>query len=419
MSSPNGLSPVNEPYSLTERLAQHLLRPVDEVTQTRARLHLLDWLACVAGARRSAVASVVIRSSADRLAVAAFLGNVLEMDDVHRAALLHPGPVVWPAALARCRGMADVVDAAVRGYEAMIAVGATFDARHYAHYHPTATAGGFGAATAAFAGTDAGQLGHALALTGSVAGGVWQTRHDDNMAKAWNVAHAVATGRAAAAFALHGMTGPRHVLEGPQGLYAAMTAAPKLMAFGGGWRIGEVSFKPWAACRHCHPAIDAALELRNEDKLVPPFVVDTYADAVTFCDRPDPATEAAAKFSLQHSIAVIAAGRDATCADFTAQAIADPVLTRLRGLVTVNATADFTTRYPAHFGARVTSAAGSVELTDTRGDPERPLATNGVIAKARDLFAWGQVTNTDAAITAALEGDDPAVIIALLDGWLA
>lgn len=406
-------------YSLTARLAQHLLRPVDAATRARARLHLLDWLACVAGARTSAVAAVASHAGADALDTTGFLGSVLEMDDVHRAALLHPGPVVWPAALARGGAMAGVLDAAVRGYEAMITVGATFDAHHYRHFHPTATAGGFGAAAAAFTGSDAGQLGHALALAGSVAGGVWQTRHDDNMAKAWHVANAVQTGCAAAHLAVHGGTGPRHVLEGPQGLYAAMTAAPQPMAFGDGWRIDEVSFKLWAACRHCHPAIDAAIELRKENKLVPPFVVETYADAVTFCDRADPATEAAAKFSLQHSIAVIAAGRDATCADFTPAAIADPVITRLRGEVTVRVTPEFTARYPAHFGARVISAVGSVALTDTRGDPERPLDTEGVIAKARDLFAWGRVTDGDAALQAALDGDDADVIVALLDGWRA
>jgi 2-methylcitrate dehydratase PrpD len=410
---------MNDRYSLTERLAQHLLRPVDAATRTRARLHLLDWLGCVAGARHSAVAKTFATMQGSALVPAAFLGNILEMDDVHRAALLHPGPVVWPTVLQTLDG-GDFIGDAVRGYEAMIAVGATFDARHYAHFHPTATAGVFGAAAAAAIGLGANedQLAHALALAGSVAGGVWQTRHDDNMAKAWHVAHAVETGLSTGIHAVNGMTGPRHVLEGPQGLYAAMTDAPNPMVFGDGWRITEVSFKPWAACRHCHPAIDAAIELHAQGRLVPPFLIETYADAVTFCDRPAPVTEAQAKFSLQHSIAVIAAGRDATCADFTLAAIADPVIARIRAMVTVNATADFTARYPAHFGARVTSAAGSVELTDTRGDPERPLAADGVIAKARGLFAWGGVTNGEAAIVAALNGDDPTVIIRLLDGWL-
>ncbi len=411
---------MNNRYTLTERLAQHLLRAVDAATRARARLHLLDWLACVAGARRSAVAKTFANRPGSALIPATFLGNVLEMDDVHRTGLLHPGPVIWPTVLRGAEGD-DFIGAAVRGYEAMIAVGATFDARHYAHFHPTATAGAFGAAAAAAfsLGASEAQLANALALAGSVAGGVWQTRHDDNMAKAWHVAHAVETGLSAAFHAVHGMTGPRHVLEGTQGLYAAMTVTPKPMALGDSWRIAEVSFKPWAACRHCHPAVDAALELRAQGRLVPPFSVETYADAVTFCDRRDPGTEAQAKFSLQHSVAVIAAGRDATCADFTAQAIADPVIVHFREQVVVEAAAGFTARYPAHFGARLSSAGGSVELIDTRGDPERPLNADGVIAKARGLFAWGGVTNGDAAIAAALDGDDPVTIIRLLDGWLA
>ncbi len=408
-------------YSLTERLAQHLLRPVDDAARSRARLHLLDWLGGVAGARQSAVARTFHPMPESALTMAAFLGNVLEMDDIHRTALLHPGPVIWPAVLGGTAGTDDLFGVAIRGYEAMIAVGATFDARHYAHFHPTATAGVFGAAAAAAFGLNAseGQLAHALALAGSVAGGVWQTRHDDNMAKAWHVAHAVETGLSAGRHAVHGVTGPRHVLEGAQGLYAAMTTAPKPMTFGDGWRITEVSFKPWAACRHCHPAIDTALELRAQGRLTPPFRVETYADAVTFCDRAAPATEAQAKFSLQHSIAVIAAGRDATCADFTPEAIVDPVIAHLRGLVTLTAASEFTDRYPAHFGARLISGGGSVDLIDTRGDPERPLDTAGVIAKAHDLFAWGQVRNGEAAVAAALEGDDPVEIIRLLDGWLA
>lgn len=113
----------------------------------RARLHLLDWIGCVAGALRTPVADAARRAGPDVLERAGYLGNVLEMDDIHRGALLHPGPVVWPAALSAAReagaDMAATLDGAVRGYEAMVAVGATLDAHHYAHWHPTGTAGGF------------------------------------------------------------------------------------------------------------------------------------------------------------------------------------------------------------------------------------------------------------------------------------
>ncbi|MGL4543334.1 MAG: MmgE/PrpD family protein, partial [Polymorphobacter sp.] len=359
----------------------------------------------------------------DPLAVAALLGNVLEMDDVHRAARLHPGPVVWPAALMALAetgaGMDALLDAGVRGYEAMIGVGASFDAHHYAHWHNTASAGGFGAAAAAGSvhGLSPAQLADALGNAGSMAGGLWHMRHDDVMTKQLHVGHAAFTGAWLARLAKAGMTGPRAVLEGPQGLYAAMTRAPLPLVLADGWRIGEISFKPWAACRHAHPAIDCALELRARGELTPPFTVETYADAMAFCDNADPVTEAQAKFSLQHAVAVIAAGRDATPADFTPAAIA--ALAPLRAQVRVAAAADISARYPAHFGARLHAAAAMVELTDTRGDPERPLGAADIVAKLQTLVAWGGLApgEADRAAAVALDGTDGAALAALLADW--
>ena len=48
--------------SLTEKLAKHLTLRVDEATRARARLHLLDWLCCVAGSRESKVAALLAKS---------------------------------------------------------------------------------------------------------------------------------------------------------------------------------------------------------------------------------------------------------------------------------------------------------------------------------------------------------------------
>jgi 2-methylcitrate dehydratase PrpD len=409
---------MTELYSLTEQLAKHLLRPVGEEARARSRYHLLDWLACVVGARQSAIGRCFAEGDDDIGAKAAFLGNVLEMDDVHRTALLHPGPVIWPTILFGDAGsMADCLNAAVIGYEAMIAVGATFDAHHYAHFHPTSTAGVFGAAAASahcFECTEAEMIA-ALGLAGSVSGGLWQTRHEGPMAKQWHVMHAMMTGGAAAYYARLGMTGPAHILEGPQGLYAATCHEPKPMMLGEGWRITEVSFKPWAACRHAHPAIDCALELRAAGQLAPPFHLETYADALAFCDRPDPVTEAEAKFSLQHAVAVIADGRSAGPEDFTPAAIAE--LAPLRALVSVREDPDITARYPAHFGARL----NGLELRDTRGDPERPLDEEGLLAKVHCLFKWGGLNWNEAnrAIDLASAGDDPAALVAAMREWLA
>ena len=403
---------------LLSECVQTLARPPKKSERSRARLHLLDWLACVAGARQSEVGAVAKKISAHGWERATYLGNVLEMDDVHRTSLLHPGPVIWPVAMGE--GGADLdmrLDAAVRGYEAMIAIGAAFDAHHYAHWHPTATMGVFGAAaaTGSLLGFSSNDYANALANAGSVAGGLWHMRHDTGVhTKHWHIYHAARTGREAALHAQAGAIGPAAILEGPQGLFAAMTQAPESLASAGdGWLIDHVSFKPFAACRHAHPAIDAAMELRRAGKLEAPFAVETFKDALTFCDRPDPTTELEAKFSLQHAVAVVADGRNAEPEDFTKDAIAE--LADLRAQVNVREDQSITARYPAHFGARV----NGFELVDTLGDPERPVGADTIVAKMHTLARWGGLPESDAgrAVKLALHSDDAQAIDALLEEW--
>jgi 2-methylcitrate dehydratase PrpD len=408
--------------ALLTRLVRTLARPVPESEGRRARLHLLDWLACVAGARQSTVAAAARRAGPDVLERVAYLGNVLEMDDVHRQALLHPGPVIWPAALSAARetgaGMDIMLAGAVRGYEAMIATGMMLDAHHYSLWHPTSTAGGLGSAAAAasiFALSER-EMASALGHAASMAGGLWHMRHDDVMTKQMHVTRAALEGLWCARAARAGFIGPAGIFEGPQGLFAAMTVSPRPMPPAAhDWLIGAVSFKPWAACRHAHPVIDCALQLRDSGALLSPFRVETYADALAFCDRPHPRTELEAKFSLQHAVAVIAAGRSATPHDFTQDAIAE--LADLRAQVVVAEDLAMTRRYPAHFGARL----NGVELIDTLGDPERPLDEAGLKAKLAMLVAWGGLPTAQAEQAAALvlHGDDVGAVIALLAEWAA
>lgn len=405
--------------SLTTQLARRLAGAVDDASVARARLHLLDWLACIAGARRSPVAS----AGEDPIARAALLGNVLEMDDVHRAAILHPGPVVWPALLA-IRPEASwrqFLAAAVRGYETAIGIGSALDARHYSFFHNSATAGTFAAAAgaASLLDLDEATTAAALGLAGSVTGGLWQMRLEPVTAKAWHSEHARTTGVAAARYAARGLTGPLDILEGPLGLFAATCAAPKpeRVVGGGHWRIHDVSFKPWGACRHAHPAIDAALELKASGPLDGPITVATYRDALTFCDRPEPRTVAEGKFSLQHAVAVVAVRGEPRLADFEPDAIADPQIAAARARVRVVEDPAMTARFPAHFGAGVSAGGRRVELVDARGDPERPLDRDGVIAKARELMGWGGLDEQEAqaAIDLALASDLDAGVQPLTD----
>ncbi|WP_109807311.1 MmgE/PrpD family protein [Sphingosinithalassobacter portus] len=402
--------------SLTRRLARTLRRPVCVEDRQRARIHLLDWMGCVAGASDAPVAAHIPMQE-DALERASWLGNVLEMDDIHRMSILHPGPVIWPAALSRpgC-SLEQALDAAISGYQAMIAVGCCFDARHYAFYHTTATAGVFGAAVAAamLNGADEDALTSAMGLAGSMSGGLWRMRHEDCDAKQFHVARAAANGMAAAAAALSGVRGPEYILEGEQGLFAATCANPRPMPLEDRWTIHDVSIKPWAACRHAHPSIDAALRLREQGPLDGPIEVRTYADAIRFCDRPDPVTVLDAKFSLQHAVALIAERGAVQLDDFGPEAIR--ALAPVRARISVVEDPALSAAYPEHYGASIRCGGRSAVVMDTLGDPDNPLDDAGCIAKFAALARWGGCDDPliDAGLSAALEGDD----IRAIHDWL-
>jgi 2-methylcitrate dehydratase PrpD len=418
--------------TLTERLAHRVLRPLDPGLRARAARHVLDWVGCSAGALRDPLA-ITLGSLAEeapagpcsavgmgpRGADAALLrngalGSLLEMDDVHRAALLHPGPIVIPAALAAAlaRG-ADAgafLDAVVRGYEATIRIGRALGPSHYRFWHSTSTAGAFGAAaaTGAILGLDADALADAFGTAGIRAGALWQLRHEPVSTKALANADAARAGWLAATLAARGVRGPRAVLEGPQGLFAA--TAPQADADGldaeeAGWLIEQVSFKPWPACRHAHPAIDAlrrALGAARDPATITRIEIATYADALRFCDQPTPRTELAAKFSLQHCAALVVVHGAPRLEHFLPQALdADP-LPALRARVKVSEHAGLSSRFPAHYGARVRvllrdGAVLEGAADDAWGDPEWPLDETALVDKARTLMAWGGMGDGAAA----------------------
>ena len=233
---------------LLHKLSQTLARDIGDDERGRARLHLLDWLACVAGARDSEaghLGGLISRLGWER---ATYVGNALDLDDVHAPAQVHPGAVIWPAAMSMGSASMDLrLDAAIRGYEAMIAIGAALDAHHKSGWHASATAGVFGAAAAfgSLIGFAPVEYANALGNAGSVAGGLQHMNHDNVLTKQWHIYHAVRTGRDAAMHVHYGATGPAGVLEGPQGLFDAMTSEPgPLASNGAGWLIDQVSFKP-------------------------------------------------------------------------------------------------------------------------------------------------------------------------------
>lgn len=413
-----------------EQLAVKLAGPVSVEDRRRASAHLLDWAGCAMAGRNEPAGRIALESRGDGPAAAAFawgmLGNILEMDDVDKRAILHPGPSVIPATLALgdvlLSSRADILNAIVRGYEAVIRLGRAVGPAHYAFWHNTGTCGPIGAAAAgaSLLGLNTGQTAHALALATSQAAGVWQTRHEPaSMGKQLHTGNAARAGVDAARLASRGFLGPLTILEGQQGFFAATCpgadSADVLADYGPDWLIHDVSFKPWPACRHAHAAIDAAL-LAGKAPVsdIEAITVTTYPDALAFCDRAEPASVVEAKFSLQHSVAVALARGEPALKDFESDAIAAPDLKALRAKTTVESGEPFSAAYPVRYGASVSIRRNGetqvFDAPDALGDPENPLSPDGLHTKARTLMTAGGLAAAEIDSLIATLTEDPDVM---------
>lgn len=423
--------------TVTENLVVRLSRPISNADRERAALLFLDWTGCaVAGQAEPAGQKITdafpdevghctrIGASTSSPLMAALhngcLGNVLEMDDVDRRAVLHAAPTIIPAALAMAEHTGasgkNFLDAIVIGYEATIRIGRAVGAGHYAFWHNTATCGPFGAAAAAchlLAGSD---MVSALGLAGTQAAGLWQTRHEpDSMAKQLHAGHAAHAGVLAAILSAQGFQGPRSILEGEQGFFNAMCPGGNsddvLVDPHSEWLLHETSLKPYPACRHAHPAIDAALKAREFGAWQEgtEIFVETYNDALKFCDQPNPQTPLAAKFSLQHSCAIALMRGTPSLSDFDEAAIHDDAIKHVRDHVRVSATKTYNDNYPNHYSASVILNGRKTDVADAYGDPENPMFKNATIEKAKTLMihaGMGEqnaVSLTRAALTVDLK----------------
>jgi 2-methylcitrate dehydratase PrpD len=440
--------------SLTEALVQGLRRPIDTATRERAAWHWLDWMACVAVGRRAPVAQALAAwrlpghgggpgawpclaglASSDMQAVCleAGLANVEEMDDMHREAILHPGPAVLPvvAHLARHTplDLGRALDAVVHGYETMVRVGRSLGPGHYGRWHNTATAGVFGAAAAAAHALGLGPEATVWALgnAGTQAAGLWQVRLEPVMSKQLHTGHAAWAGLCAATLAQAGFTGPRFILEGEKGFYAALCPDPhieRLLAAESDWLIHGTSFKPWPACRHTHAAIDAALALRERlgTQVLEASEIEIagFGDALRICDRPAPLTRTEAKFSLQFAVAAALWHGPLLPAHFDEAALGDPRVLALAARCRLRLDPVLDQAYPDRYGAEVRlgwpdGRVHAVRFEDSLGDPPRPMDVPQRLHKIASLMDHGGVlpARRDELLDTARQ------LPSWLPGWLA
>lgn len=421
---------------LVDELLQIATEPLPATSVNHAKEHLLDYLGVtLAGSRmirnkgnkllealgKTEGQSTVIGFERQTSVLQAALLNglsshVAELDDGERFAMLHPGAPVISALLAivEARGLsgADLINGMVVGYEATVRIGRSMQpAIKEKGYHATGICGTLGAAAgvAAALGYNREQMKAALSAAATGAAGILEVIDDGSLLKPYNAAHAALGGLTAALMGGAGFTGPLDALGGKRGLIASLTdrfEPDKLKRQSGEClRIEEVYVKPYAACRHCHPAVDNALNMIKQEAFAPhdvkQIVVKTYHWAVGGHDHTEIQGVSSAKMSTPYSVAVALLFGKAGLNEFMPEKLGDPEVQTLTGKVRVIADPELTSLFPSHRAAvteiSLSSGRTLVNRVDLpKGEPENPLTGLELREKFMELAKLGGKTAQEA-----------------------
>ena len=269
--------------------------------------------------------------------------HIFDYDDTHLKTIIHPGgPVVCSTlALSEYRPVSgkDFLNALVLGVEVSCRVGNAVYPDHYDRgWHITGTAGVIGAAAAMgkLLGLTEQQMVWALGLAASQPVGFRESF--GSMNKSFNPGRAANSGMTAAILASKNYTSSDEMLEAKRGW--ANTISDKRvfseMTEGLGQRYEAAlnTYKPFACGIVLHPAIDAAVQLRNEYKLKPDQIdhVDLRVNPLVLelTGKKTPREGLEGKFSIYHSVAVAIVEGAGGEKQFSDRAVRDPVVVALR-----------------------------------------------------------------------------------------
>ncbi|MFL4983798.1 MAG: MmgE/PrpD family protein [Xanthobacteraceae bacterium] len=334
------------------------------------------------------------------------LMHSFELDDVHRAGVLHVGAVTLPALFAVAElkgGMSgrDFLTAAVAGYEIGPRVGLCMGPEHIGQgWHSGATVGVFSAAAGAAAALRLAddKVVHALGIAGTQSAGLMAAQYGA-MVKRMHAGRAAQSGLYGALLAEAGFTGITDVFESPYGGFCTtfsrsqdrFNLAELTAGLGERFETMNVALKFYACVGSNHTALDAIRAIQARRPFLPEEVdkivvhgSQATVDHVGWPYRPQSLT--AAQMNLPFCIATLLIEGDVFVEQFSAAVVADPRRMGMAGKVEVRHDPAITAR-----GAKLRHMVRiEVHLADgTRHDEtvEAPRGSERRFASEADVVA--------------------------------
>jgi 2-methylcitrate dehydratase PrpD len=272
--------------------------------------------------------------------------HIFDYDDTHLKTIIHPaGPVVSAIlALSEMQPVSgkDFLNALVLGVETECRIGNSVWPTHYdVGWHITGTAGVFGSAAAVgkLLGLNEQQMVWALGLAASQPVGLRESF--GSMNKSFNPGRAASNGIFAAILASKNYTSSNEMIEAKRGWTNAISTQHDYSeiteGLGQRYEAALNTYKPFACGIVLHPAIDATIQLRNENKLTADQVkqielkVNPLVLELTGKKTPQEGLEG--KFSVYHAVAIALIEGAGGEKQFSDRAVRDPVVIALRSKV--------------------------------------------------------------------------------------
>ena len=383
----------------------------------QARKVLLDYFGVVAGGLRYLKEKhpELVDSVPNTAFLNGFAAHVLELDDGHRHGMIHLGASIVSAvlevAVKENLKADDVLCGIVMGYEVAVRCARSIQPSHKVRgYHVSGTCGTIGSAMGiAFAcNYNKEQLKSTLVCAVSSAAGILEIQEQASELKPYNTARAANDGVLVAQVGKLAMPGPDDILGGKRGFLTALTDTPKpefLTEFNDvRYCIEGIYQKVHAACRHCHPAIDATLDMRKDLNLKPEQIekieVHTYKLAVGSHDHTDIMGISSAKLSTPYAVALAIVKGSCGYADFNEDNLNDYWIKNLTSKVSIIEDENLTDQSPAVRGARVSIYLKNGEEYEApclypKGEPENPLTQEELEGKFRGLAMYGGLSSAE------------------------
>ena len=246
------------------------------------------------------------------------MAHIAELDDGHRYGMMHPGAPVISAVLAFAQSVGlsfdQVLLGIVAGYEVAIRIASAIQPGHKLKgYHATGTCGTIGAALGISVACNYSKKEIKTVLSAAVSDAAGLLTLMDNVSamKPYNCGRAAVAGINAALIGRMSFNGPDDALGGERGFFKVMAETINFDYLFNGiqnkYAIETIYRKPYAACRHCHAAIEAMLWLQNEYHFIPKDIrhitVKTYDTAIKGHDHVHVVSSSSAKMSIPYSVA--------------------------------------------------------------------------------------------------------------------